>query len=209
MGLHPKTFRYQMRCMTETWEHVFPGILVVRKFPAKSGSDTTGDFSALVYEFLGISLRHIQEWMNFSISAEAMQIIHYNRLAFSPNNGGILRSDAAELVRFMQQSHADVAKTKPVLKPGVAQCIRANHRADGDFISLRYGVDLGLTEAQSAGVEIGDDYRVGDLLESLDPEITYELLLRLAKSELRKIPGHRSPIRAAASWTCRAIRNWL
>ena len=207
MGLHPKAFRYRMRRMTETWEHVFPDSLVVRKFPAKSESDITADFSALVYEFFGISLPRIPERMNSSISAEAMQIIQDYRLAFSPDDGGILTPDAAELVRFMQQSQAQVVQTKPVLKPEVAQCIRANHRTDGDFIKLHYGVDLGLTESQSTDLELGDNYRVGDLVESLDPEILYELLLRLAKSDLGKAPAKRSLARRAASRAYRAIRN--
>jgi hypothetical protein len=209
MGCHPRGFSYHMRRMTETWEQAFPGSLVVRKFPPTPESDVSADFSALAYELLGVSLPRIPERANPTISAEAMQIIQDYRLAFSWDDGRGLTQDLAGLVRFLQQSQAEVAQTKPVLKPEVAQCIRANHRADGDFIKLHYGVDLGLTESQSAELELGDNYRVSDLVEYLDPKITYELLLRLAKSELRKISAQRSPIRAAASRTYRAIRNWL
>jgi hypothetical protein len=207
MGCHPRAFRYHMRRMTETWEQAFPGSLVVRKFPAKSESDVTADFSALVYERLGVSLPRVPERANPTISAEAMQIIQDYRHAFPPDDGVILTPDAAALVRFLQQSQAEVAQTKPVLKPEVARCIRANHRADGDLIKLHYGVDLGLKESQSADLELGVNYRVSDLVKSLDPEIVYELLLRLAKSQLGRTPAKRSLARTAASRAYLAIRN--
>jgi hypothetical protein len=209
MGCHPRAFRYHMQRMTETWEQAFPGSLVIRKFPPTPQSNVSSDFSAIVYNHLGVELPRVPERANATMSAEAMQIIQDYRLAFSPEGGGILTPDAAALVRFLQQTQAEVAQTKPVLQNHVAAYIRANHREDGDYIKLHYGVDLDLTASQSGDVELGDCYRVGNLVKSLDPEIVYELLLRLARSELGKSPAKLSLTRTAASRAYRAIRNWL
>jgi hypothetical protein len=209
MGCHPSTFRYHMQRMTETWEQAFPGSLVVRKYPPTPQSDVPSDFRTLVYDYLGVELPRVPERANATMSAEAMQIIQDYRLTFSPHGGGILTPDAAALVRFLHQSQAEVAQTKPVLRNHVAACIQANHRGDGDYIKLHYGVDLNLTASQSGDVELGDCYRVGDLVESLDSTIVYELLLRLARSELGRSLAKRSPTRTAASRTYRAFRNWL
>jgi hypothetical protein len=207
IGSHPASFRYGLRHISETWEHAFPGCVEVRKFPDNPPTaDVTQDFSALVQEHLGVSLPVISTRMNATISAEAMQIIQDYRLAFWPDNGGIVTPDTTRLVRFLEASMAEVPQNKPVLKPAVRACIRANHQLDGDFIYSRYGVDLGLTETQPVQFELDRSYRVGDLVESLDPEIVRELLLRLAKSEMERAPAKRSLARRVASRAVRAVR---
>lgn len=207
MGSHPALFRYELQCMAQTWEEAFPGSLVVRKYPAESASDIAADFCAQVSEYLGVSLPSIPARMNTTISAEAMQIIQDYRLAFWPNNGGILTPDAARLVRFLTEATTDVPQNKPVLKPAIAECIRANHKQDAEYIYSHYGVDLGLRETQPTHLQADHSFRVGDLVQTLDSEVVRELLLRLAKSELERAPAKRSLARRIASRAYRAIRS--
>lgn len=204
-GFHPASFRYELKRTALTWEEAFPGSLVVRKFPAKSESDICADFCAQVSEYLGISLPRTPTRMNETISAEAMQIIQDYRLAFWPNNGGILTRDAARLVKFLMESTTDIPQNNPVLKPAVAECIRANHKQDAEFIYDRYGVELGLRDAQPTQLRIDRNFRVGDLIQTLDPEVVRALMLRLAKSELEKAPPKRSLALRLASRVRRVI----
>ncbi len=209
MGYNPASFRYEFRRMSETWEDAFPGSLVVRKFLGGSKMDVVQDFSALTQEFLGISVNARPAMMNTTISAESMQILQNYRLAFWPDNGGVATPDTTRLISFLEGAAGDIAQTKPVLKRALAEHIRANHVEDAAFIRSRYGVDLLLTDSRPApSLHVDQPYRVGDLLERVDPEVVHQLLLRLAKTELERRPPTRSIPHRVASRTYRGLRNW-
>jgi ribosomal protein S13 len=207
MGWHPATFRYDIRRIVETWEQVFPGNLIVRTFAGNAEANVVEDFSSLLQEHLGMSLKPSRARMNATISAEGMKILQDYRLAFWPDNQGVLTPDTARLVSFLEQSTAAVHQTKPVLKSKVAEHIRANHEADMNFIYSRYGVELRQPNAIPQKQNLRPAYRVVDLVESLDSEVVHEVLLRLAKSELERTPAKRSLARRIASRAYRAIRS--
>jgi len=151
--------------------------------------------------------------MNITHSAEAMQIVQDYRETFWPNTE-ILTPDAARLVEFLGRSRQDIPQTRPVLKPELAEQIRANHKSDAEVLYSRYGVDLSLGNCRpTAVVPRGDAYRVDEIVESVDPEIVQRLLLHLARiglrrkrslplrvaaSAYRRIPPAHRPVRAAA-----------
>lgn len=207
------TFKYGFLRMAETWEHAFPGRLIVRKFPTDPSHDIIDDFAEVLQQCLGVAPPRVPLRMNTTHSAEAMQIIQEYRETFWPDTE-MLTPDAARLVEFLDRSRQDVPQTKPVLKPEVAEEIRANHTGDAELLYSRYGVDLGLGNCiPTAAIPRGDSHRVDEIVESVDPEIIRQLLLRLARIELgrqrplplrlaarayRRIPPAHRPVRAAA-----------
>jgi hypothetical protein len=200
----PVSFRYEFARAAETWEQIFPGRLVIRRFPTGEEHDVVDDFAAVLDECLGITLPKTSQRMNTTLSAEAMQILQDYRLAFWPDNGGFLTPDAKWLVRFLEQSRMDLSQTRPALRKDIAELIRANHQADAAKIFGRYGVDLGFRDLNSIAPpsdapSCRANYRIDEIVESLDPEISYQLLLRLARAELGRRPGSRPlPVRAVA-----------
>lgn len=197
---NPASFRYQFLQAAETWEQIFPGSLIVRRFPNSPDHDVVDDFADVVKQCMGVTLPRFTVRMNTTLSAEAMQIIQDYRQAFWPDNGGNLTPDASWLVKFLKQSALDVPQTKPVLKPEVAELIRVNHSADAANILARYGVDLGLQNMHpTIAPPPQTSYHVEEILTSVDPEIVHQLLLRLARTELGRRPAQRPlPLRLAA-----------
>lgn len=211
--MDPATFRYEFLRMAEAWENAFPGRLIVRKFPTDPGHDIIDDFADLLQHCLNIAPPRVPLRMNTTHSAEAMKIVQEYRETFWPNTE-ILTPDATRLVEFLGRSRQHVPQTKPVLKPEVAAQIRANHKGDAELLYSRYGVDLDLgTCSPTPAIHRGESYRVDEIVESVDPEIVRQLLLRLARIELgrqrplplrvaarvyRRIPPAHRPVRAAA-----------
>ena len=184
-GFDPLTFRYPIRSMCETWEHVFPGDVVVRKFADRAEVDVVQDFSDTIKQVFGVSLPVPPKRLNKSLSAESLQIIQDYKRTFSAGNSGMLTKDAAKLVRFLEQSATDIPQTAPVLKRELAEYIRANHKADADFVHSKYGVDLALRETRPV-LDTAETELVGELVESVDHTVVYQLLLRLAYTELQR-----------------------
>lgn len=194
----PAAFHYDFRGMVDRWEQVFPGRLLVRKYP--SGSDVLDDFASLLKTHMGVSLARSPARLNASISAEGMHILHEYRQTFSPDDDGFLTPDTVRLVRFLQQRTTDIPQTKPALKSEVAEVIRANHAADAELIRSRYGVDLGLASgpAQTAH-SAGRTHHIDEILEAVDPRIVNQLLLLLGRTELSRPSAKRTlPLRVAA-----------
>jgi len=196
----PALFQYEFRRIAETWEHAFPGSLIVRRYPSANQHDVVDDFASVLKENMGISLPRFPMRMNTTLSAEAMQILQDYRGMFWPDNDGFLTPDSAALAEFLQQSGTDLHQTKPVLQEHVATQIRANHMADAERIFSRYGVDLVLAQlSPTPGGSRSQSYSVDEILESVDPEIVRQLLLRFARTELGRTPAKRPlPLRIAA-----------
>lgn len=193
----PASFRYDFLRAAETWEHLFPGKLIIRRFPNGPNHDVVEDFAGVLKDCLGVTLPRLPVRMNTSISAEAMQILQDYRENFWPDAGGLITPDAARLAEFLRKSAKDIPQTKPVLKKEVAEQVRANHKADAELLYSRYGVDLGLQDCGPKAVPVvRRSYRVNDIVESVDPSIVCQLLLRLARAELGRPRGR--PLRIAA-----------
>lgn len=203
----PASFRYEFLRIADTWEHAFPGRLVVRKYPSDPHQDVIEDFSSVLERLLGVSLPQIPARSNTSISAEAMQILDDYRRTFWPDNGGRLTPDTARLVQFLRNSAQP--QTKPALKPGIAEQIRANHLEDAKALSSRYGVDLGLRSGYipAATALRGEPYRVEDIVEHLDPDIAHRLLLELGRAELGNPQAQRPLVHRVAARTYRKLRQ--
>lgn len=198
--IEPNSFVYDFRRAAETWEHVFPGCLIVRAFPSGPHDDVVADFAELLEKVMGVSMSRQRLRENSTLSAEAMQIVQDYRDAFWPDSH-LRTADVQRLVNFLASSVEDVPQTKPVLKEALAQQIRANHSEDAEWLLSRYGVDLGIQNLTSAAATPGARrYRVDEIVQSVDPKIVHELLLRLVRSELGRPTSTRSlPMRAAAS----------
>jgi hypothetical protein len=210
----PASFKYNFLQMAETWEQAFPGRLIVRKFFSGASQNVIEDFSSLLEQYLGVTLPAVSLRENTSLSAEGMQILQDYRETFWPDNGGIQTPDVARLVRFLAERTRDIPQTKAVLKPELAELIRANHKADAEALYAHYGVNLGLRNCPpTAGLPRESPYCVNEIVESVDPQILRQLLLRLAHAGLdrsrvidvaarsyRRIPPAHRPERLA---------NWL
>ena len=195
----PASFRYDFLRVAETWDQVFPG-LNVRRFAADPHFDSIQDFADLVERYLGVSPPRIPMRVNPTLSAEAMLILHAYRSAFSPDNDGRITHDAARLSWLLRQSGQSVAQTMPKLKPEVAEQVRANHRADAEVLESRFGIDLGWRDwGPAAALSRRQSYGVQDIVESVNPDIVNQLLLRVVREELSRRPAKRSlPLRVAA-----------
>lgn len=198
--IEPHAFVYDFRRAAQTWERVFPGCLIVRAFPRGPHDDVVADFAEVLENVMGVSMSRQRLRENSTLSAEAMQIVQDYRDAFWPDSH-LRTADVQRLVNFLASSVEDVPQTKPVLKESLAQQIRANHSEDAEWLFARHGVDLGIRNLTSAAATPGvRRYRVDEIVQSVDPRIVHELLLRLARSELGRPASTRSlPIRAAAS----------
>jgi hypothetical protein len=202
----PGLFRYDFLRSLEPWEQIFPGKVIVRKFPTDPQGDVVEDFAGVLEDCLGVTLPRIPMRTNTSISAEAMQILQDYRQAFWPDDRGLITSDAARLAGFLSRSATEIPQTKPVLKQEVAERLRANHKADAEVLYSRYGVDLGLGEfSPKLPPSARRAYRVDEIVQSVDAEIVYQLLLRLARTELSRPPAGRSLPRRIASRAYHAI----
>jgi hypothetical protein len=189
----PASWRCNFLRMTETWQQAFPDSLIVRKFPGAANGDVVEDFASLFRQYLGATPPVVSLRENTSLSAEGMQILQDYRETFSADKGGLLTPDAVRLVSFLIGQARDVPQTKPALKEDVAAQIRANHRAEAEELYLRYGVDLGLRDLDPvAPVPPRVPARVEDVLQSVDPRIVSQLLLRLASTGLRGSLTERS-----------------
>jgi hypothetical protein len=137
--------------------------------------------------------------LNSTLSAEAMQILQEYREGYHRSNGGAMTPDVYRLVSFLFRSAQDVPQNRPVLRAEVADMIRAIHRADAEFISSRYGVDLGLQEHSPVPPPpLQQSYRVQDIVSTVDPDSVHRLLLNLANTELSRPPARRPlPLRIA------------
>ncbi len=220
----PGTVAFEFRRMTDSWEEVFPGRLTVRKYLTDRNQDIVEDFAGLLQQRLGVTLPPVRMRANVSLSAEGMQILQDYRETFGLGNSAagpvapaVITRDVVRLTRFLDESTHDIPQTKPVLRPEVAARVRANHQAETGYLLSRYGVDLG-----SKGCDPVPEspphprpYRVEEIVESVDPEIVRQLLVRLAQVELggnqlkrslvmlagqayRRIPSDRRPARLDA-----------
>jgi hypothetical protein len=197
----PDTVRYEFAQVAQRWAQVFPGSLIVRRFPTDPDRDVVDDFSDVLQRCMGVSLPRIPSRFNTTLSAEAMQILQDYREAFRTGpDDGVLTPDTAHLARFLQQSTKDLSQTKPELKTVVADRIRANHRADAKQLVECCGVDLGLPDHDPGPLPPHPSpYRVEEIVRSIDPMIIHQLLLRLARAELSRRPSQRPlPLRLAA-----------
>jgi len=190
LGEKFETFKYPFRSIAERWESVFPDSLFVRRYSNPQDGGVVRDFSVLLNQFLGIDVSILSSIKNTSLSAEGMKILQDYRLIYSdPQKPGFLTSDAQKLREFLTQSSVSVKQTKAVLKPEIAQFIRARHKEDADYMLDRYGLDLGLSEWIDAGVSVQSNYLVGDIVESFDDRIIEELLLHYAKVSMGYEPS--------------------
>ena len=197
----PASFKYDFLQMTETWEHAFPGSLVVRKYPTGFHSDVIDDFSAVLKQCLRVAPPRVSLRANATLSAEGMQILQDYRVC-----GGNLTPDTARVASFLSESAQLLPQTKPVLRKDVAEQIRANHRADAEVLHSRYGVDLGLQHCGPASTLPRDKpHRVDEIVESVDPEIVHQLLLLLVQHVLSSPPAKRSLAYRAAGSAYRKI----
>ncbi len=203
----PASFKYDFLQTTETWEEAFPGRLIVRRFPTEPDSDVIADFAAVMKQCLGVETPRIPLRSNSTLSAEGMQILQDYRYRFSPDAGGHLAPDAAKLVQFLSESSPRLPQTKPCLKNEVAERVRANHKEDAEVLLSRYGVDLGLHNNYDSAAALPRDnpYTVGEILDSVDPEVVHHLLLLLARQELGRSSGKRSSAFRIASRIYRSI----
>ncbi len=195
----PVSFKYEFRRMAETWEEVFPGRLMVRRFPADPELDVLDDFADQLKMLLGIDLPRLPVRANATLSAEAMQILHEYRQTPGPD-AGLPIPGLARLVGFLQRSKQYVPQNKPVLKESVADQVRANHRQDAEFLRSRHGVDLGLRHLGPVPVLArGHGWSPESILTVVDSDTVYELLLLLAHDKLTDGTASRPlPVRAAA-----------
>lgn len=195
----PMLFRYPFAEMADTWEQVFPGRLLIRRFPTDPRHNVVDDFGEVLRHYMDVSLPSVDVRLNTTLSAEGMQILQDYRETFRPDTAA-MTPDVRQIVRFLNQSVNEVPQTRPVLKPAVADVIRANHRADAAVIRSRYGVDLALCGHRLAVAPvIRQSYRVEDIVVSVDSQIVHQLLLRLANTELGRAPSKRSLSRRIAS----------
>jgi len=195
----PEAFRYPVLQAVQTWEHVFPGRVMVRRFPPVR--DVVEDFAAVVKRHTGVSLPRLPVRVNTTLSAEAMQILQDYRQSFWPDSGGILTPDTRRLVSFLRDSEHAVQQTPPVLKAEIADRIRANHRADAQAIFDCYGVELFPLQAvpREDSARVRTPTRIDEIVESVDAEVVHQILLRLARTELGRRPHQRRrPARLAA-----------
>jgi hypothetical protein len=183
----PDSFKYDFLNMAQNWEEVFPGKLIIRKFPPEKHGDMVEDFRNVIEEYLGVTVPWAALKMNSSLSSESMQIIQDYREKF-PTDNSMLTADTSLLISFLQSSEHDFSQTKPVLRQDFSSLIRANHKADANLLYSRYGVDLNLENAIPCVLPQpkGASYRVTEIVESLDPGIINRLLLRVARMEFSR-----------------------
>lgn len=185
--MDPERFKYDFLNWAQAWEEIFPGRLIVRKFPPEKYSDIIEDFSAVLEERLGPRVPWAPMQMNTSLSAEGMLILHDYCETFSANHG-ILTPDRQKLVAFLERSHEVLPQTKPVLKQEIAELIRVAHKADASALKVQYGIDLGLESSDSkpALTRTAKPVRVADIVESFDPDVVQRLLLLIANKEFSR-----------------------
>lgn len=181
----PDTFTYPFLQMAEAWESVFPGRLIVRRALLTPQEDVTDDFCRVLGTHLDVSLPPCAARMNASLSAEAMQILLDYRQRFWSNKGGWVTPDVSRLIQFLLASRSSLPQTKPVLKDAITTRIRENHQADADMMLSRYGLDLALGPAVPVPrLPSLPEYRVEDIVQSIDHDIVRRLLLELVHTEL-------------------------
>jgi len=196
----PATFKYDFLRVAEVWEEVFPGRLIVRKYDPNL--DVLDDFRNVMQQCLGVALPRVPLRRNSTFSTEGMQILQDYREMFWSDNGGYMTPDTSRLVAFLEQSSLaqDLHQTRPALKAPVAEQIRANHRADAEVLRSRYGVDLGLRNCGRVTVAPRiKPYRVDEIVQSVDPAVVHQLLLRFVRVGLVGPVAKRAlPLRVAA-----------
>ena len=168
--IDPLSFNYGFRLIAANWETAFPGSVIVRPYPNSPADDVVADFSALLQSRLGVTLPPFATRLNTTLSAEALVVIQNHRQAVAPAGKGRLIPGLGRLVAFLMKSRQIVPhQSRPILKIPVAEQIRAEHRADAEFIHSRYGVDLGMrTSGPSAPIAPRPSWRIEDVLESVD-----------------------------------------
>lgn len=210
-GHDPASFHYEFLKTADTWERAFPGRVEVRHYRNDPDFDVVGDFSDVVDRRLGVTLRLQSVRANTSLSAEGLQLMQDYRRAFWPDNGGAATPDAVRLYWILARPAPDLPQTKAVLKAAVAEHIRANHTADADELRARYGIDLGLRDVNPrVELQPGQAVNVRDLVESIDPDVVYRLMLHVARATLSDPPAPRrlsTRIASRARRTMQSVRG--
>jgi hypothetical protein len=192
--MDPATFVYDFRRAVDTWEHVFPNDLIVRPFPNTPDFDVIADFGKVLRQHTGVTLKAAPMRINTTISAEAMQILQDYRSAFGPNICGPTPG-AWRIAEFLRRSSDELPQTRPVLQAEIAEQIRANHRLDAELLRIRYKVDLGLANCIGGSIlPHGEVRRVDEIVESVNPAIVHELLIRAIKSEFGQAAPPLTPL---------------
>ena len=187
-GEHWATFKYPFRSIAERWESVFPGSLVLRKYPGEQNGDVVRDFSMLLKKYLRLDVSAASVRSNASLSAEGMKILQDYRLLYhDPSRPGWLTRDAAKLLQFLRHSTGSIHQTRACLDADIARGIRANHKEDAEFILHHYGVDLEIADSAPVEVRADSQYLVSDLVEHYDQGSVEKILLLFAKETLE---GH-------------------
>lgn len=196
----PLSFRYEFLRTAQTWEQIFPGSLIIRRYPSTPGADVVDDFADILHTTMAVSLPRLPARMNPTISAEAMHILQDYRQTFYPDSGQ-LAPDIAALARFLTLSTSEVPQTKPTLSEHIARHIRYNHRDDAELIRERHGVDLGLDHYSRPVCQPTRYTHVDHILQSVDTHRTHQLLLLLARHNLAHTPhpARHQLIRVAAN----------
>lgn len=181
---NPKLFRYRFAETAATWESVFPGRVIVRHYRCSAEHDVVQDFSGLLRAHLGVSLPATSPRLNTTISAEGMEILDRYRPIYWQGKCAADGPNTGRLVGYLQSAQV-VRQTRPTLRPVIADMIRANHKVDAELINSRYGIDLGLQDANFDGTtDDPDTYRVADILQYVDPDVVTHLLVWLVKAGL-------------------------
>jgi|GEM_PF-2881764 len=182
----PLSFKYRFRQISENYEQVFPGKVIVRCYPRDAQHDVIDDFSGLLEHYLGITVPFHSVRLNTTVSAEAMVVMQDYRQSVGIDKDGLLIPGLDRLVAFLIRSVRRIPQTKPKLKADVAEIIRANHLEDAEFIKARYGVDLGLERSEDTPmISPRPSWRVEDIVESVDPEIVQRLRDMFLRARLR------------------------
>jgi hypothetical protein len=183
--IDPIEFKYNFAVWAQAWEEVFPGRLIVRKFPPNGQTDIIKDFSFVLENYLGVKVPWASMKMNQSLSSEGMKVLLDYRQAIYPHTRN-LTPDVIRLINFLSLSEKKIPQTKPALKFQIAELIRTNHIDDANFIRAKYKVDLGLHDSHSQQFTLPANkiYSVSDIVEFVDKDINERLLIQIAHLEL-------------------------
>lgn len=185
--LQPGRFHIPYRQRIEGWQNHFEtrffdfnSIRTLEGGPASHFLEQAARFFGQDLSNCDASAAHYNE----SISAEEMQVLQDFRRYNFPQDNGRLNKETSRLLKAFPTVR-DERWTKPRLKEGIVQTVRANHRAELSFLDSLFGTKLG-QEPAPAPSPVPEVIQISEILDTFDDDQYRAINARIALRLIRE-----------------------
>lgn len=177
----PETWFYDPFEHLQRWQKHFDDVRAYGYVRDKLlNRDVVADFINIVSKHFDVALDPEEfkiEAENVSLSAEGMIVLQEFRKRFHTQREGKITKDTDKVIEVLRNSVAEIAQTKPALRPELADIIRFNHAEFLRQLKVHFGVDFEQPEVRTKPQLEGEgrEYAVADIIDQFNPAVVDRL----------------------------------